>query len=384
MEKSRSNAAVLAAGFAGMAFFGMAFVILGTVLPSLTERFSLSTANASTVASLLPFGIMLGSLVFGPIIDRYGYKMLIIASTLLTVLGMEMLAFAESVSMVRLAIFVIGFGGGVLNGLSNALVSDASTDKTRPSNLSILGIFYTVGAITIPLIYAWLSKSYSYVPIVAGAGVIMTLSALAYLFVSFPEGKFKEGGPAVKIGKLIKEPTLLLLSFILFFQSGVEGISSSWTPNFLEQIKEFSKENALYALSFVVFGIGAGRVLLSLLLRFIHRRIILYISMVIAAIGAFILGGAESSGTAITGTFLIGLGLASTFPVVIGEIGEKYKAVSGTALSIALSIALLGNTIINLLVGALELKALPGMIAFCAFAVIIIYFINTKYSKSKN
>ena len=88
MEKSRSNAAVLAAGFAGMAFFGMAFVILGTVLPSLTERFSLSTANASTVASLLPFGIMLGSLVFGPIIDRYGYKMLIIASTILTVLGM--------------------------------------------------------------------------------------------------------------------------------------------------------------------------------------------------------------------------------------------------------------------------------------------------------
>ena len=72
-------------------------------------------------------------------------------------------------------------------------------------------------------------------------------------------------------------------SFILFFQSGVEGISSSWTPNFLEQIKEFSKENALYALSFVVFGIGAGRILLSLLLRFVHRRIILYISMVIAA-----------------------------------------------------------------------------------------------------
>lgn len=55
---------------------------------------------------------MLGSLVFGPVIDRYGYKMLIIASTILTVLGMEMLAFAESVSMVRAAIFVIGFGGG--------------------------------------------------------------------------------------------------------------------------------------------------------------------------------------------------------------------------------------------------------------------------------
>ena len=384
MEKSRSNAAVLAAGFSGMAFFGMAFVILGTVLPSLTEKFNLTTANASTVASLLPFGIMFGSLIFGPIIDRYGYKMLIITSTLLTVLGMEMLAFAESVPLVRAAIFVIGFGGGVLNGLSNALVSDASTDKSRPSNLSILGIFYTVGAITIPLIYAWLSKSYSYVPIVSGAGVIMTLSALAYVFISFPSGKFKEGAPSVKILQLIKEPTLLLLSFILFFQSGVEGISSSWTPNYLEQVKEFTKENALYALSFVVFGLGTGRILLSLLLRFVPRQIILYISMLMAAAGSFILGSADTSGVAITGTFLIGMGLASTFPVVIGELGEKYKAVSGTALSIALSIALLGNTLINLLVGALQLKALPGMIAFCAFAVIIIYFFNSQYSKTKN
>ncbi len=384
MEKSRSNGAVLAAGFSGMAFFGMAFVILGTVLPSLTERFGLTTANASTVASLLPFGIMFGSLIFGPIIDRYGYKMLIIASTLFTVLGMELLAFAESVSIVRLAIFIIGFGGGVLNGLSNALVSDASTDKSRPSNLSILGIFYTVGAITIPLIYAWLSKSYTYVPIVSGAGVIMTVSAIVYLFITFPEGKFKEGAESVSILKLIKEPTLLLLSFILFFQSGVEGISSSWTPNYLEQVKEFTKENALYALSFVVFGLGTGRVLLSLLLRFVHRRIILYISMMLAFAGALILGNADSSGIAITGTFLIGMGLASTFPVIIGELGEKYKAVSGTALSIALSIALLGNTLINLLVGALELKALPYMIAFCAVAVILIYFFNTQYSKNKN
>jgi fucose permease len=384
MEKSRSNGAVLAAGFSGMAFFGMAFVILGTVLPSLTERFGLTTANASTVASLLPFGIMFGSLIFGPIIDRYGYKMLIIASTLFTVLGMELLAFAESVSIVRLAIFIIGFGGGVLNGLSNALVSDASTDKSRPSNLSILGIFYTVGAITIPLIYAWLSKSYTYVPIVSGAGVIMTVSAIVYLFITFPEGKFKEGAESVSILKLIKEPTLLLLSFILFFQSGVEGISSSWTPNYLEQVKEFTKENALYALSFVVFGLGTGRVLLSLILRFVHRRIILYISMMLAFAGALILGNADSSGIAITGTFLIGMGLASTFPVIIGELGEKYKAVSGTALSIALSIALLGNTLINLLVGALELKALPYMIAFCAVAVILIYFFNTQYSKNKN
>src|SRR5512133_2000877 len=162
MMSSKSNVSVLIAGFAGMSFFGVAFVVMGAVLPSLISKFGLDTAQASTIAGLLPLGVLLGSVIFGPVIDRYGYKKLIITSTLITVTGMEMLALCTTISAVRMSIFIIGFGGGILNGLSNALVSDVSTDKTRASNLSILGVFYTVGAIMIPLLFASLSKSISY------------------------------------------------------------------------------------------------------------------------------------------------------------------------------------------------------------------------------
>lgn len=381
---SKSKFPVLMAGFAGMAFFGLAFVVMGAVLPSLISKFGLDTSQASTVAGLLPIGILLGSVIFGPVIDRYGYKRLMIAATVVTVAGMELLAFCSSVYMARISIFVIGFGGGILNGISNALVSDASTDKNRSANLSILGVFYTIGAITIPLLFATLSKTISYTPIVAGAGVVMTLSVFYYAFVSFPDGKFKQGIPFKKVLSMAKEPALLLLSFTLFFQSGIEGIASNWTSSYLELEKGFDKESALYALSLIVMGIGAGRIVLGFLLRKISKNIILTISILIAALGTLIMYLFTSQAAVSAGTFMIGLGLASTFPIVLSEVGEKYKEMSGTAFSFALVIALTGNTLINLLVGALDFKQFPILLIICSLLVPVIYLINYQYFRSKN
>ena len=336
------------------------------------------------MAGLLPLGILLGSVIFGPVIDRYGYKRLMIVATLVTVAGLELLAFCSSASVARISIFIIGFGGGILNGISNALVSDASTDKNRSSNLSILGVFYTIGAITIPLLFATLSKSISYTPIVAGAGVMMTLTILYYAFVEFPKGKFKQGIPFKKVLSMAKEPVLLLLSFTLFFQSGIEGIASNWTSSYLELEKGFDKESALYALSLIIMGIGIGRIVLGFLLRKISKNIILTVSIFIAAIGTLLMYLLSSQAAVSAGTFMIGLGLASTFPIVLSEVGEKYKGMSGTAFSFALVIALTGNTLINLLVGVLDFKQFPILLIICSILVPVIYLINYKYFRSKN
>ncbi len=49
----------------------------------------------------------------------------------------------------------------------------------------------------------------------------------------------------------------------------------------------------------------------------------------------------------------IGAGLAAGFPVMLGFLGDRYAAVSGTAFSIAISIALVGNMVVNYLMGIL-------------------------------
>ncbi|GAB1473334.1 hypothetical protein MASR2M69_07750 [Bacteroidota bacterium] len=265
MKKEIRKTNVLIAGFTGMIFFGVAFVIMGAVLPSLIKEFSLDTTAASTLVGLLPLGILLGSVLFGPVIDRFGYKKLIILSSIVTVAGLELLAFMDTIPTIRFSIFLIGLGGGILNGLTNALVSDISDDKNRASNLSILGVFYTIGAIIIPLLFATLSKSISYQTIVSGAGIIMALSLLYYFTIEFPDAKFKQGFPLKRVFSMAKEPVILLLSFVLFFQSGLEGICNNWIPTYLESEKGIDAQKAMLALSALIVGIGYGRLLLGYL-----------------------------------------------------------------------------------------------------------------------
>ncbi|MDP3451655.1 MAG: MFS transporter [Bacteroidales bacterium] len=372
---------VLIAGFTGMVFFGVAFVIMGAVLPSLIKKFSLDTGVASTLAGLLPLGVLLGSMLFGPVIDRFGYKPLIIVSSIITISGLEILAFANQIETIRFSIFLIGLGGGILNGLTNALVSDISTDRERASNLSILGVFYTIGAIAIPLLFATLSKTLTYSVIVSGAGAVMALSLIYYSLIVFPEAKFKQGFPAARILSMAKEPAILLLSFTLFFQSGLEGVSNNWIPAYLESEAGLSPERAMMALTSIIVGVGVGRLILGLLLKTFSKVIILVISMILSSLGIILITLIPSFTISIAGTFIMGLGFASTFPVIFSELGERYKEISGTAFSFALVIALTGNTLLNLLVGVISLERFHLIILGCTFSIITLYLINFALSK---
>ena len=80
---------VFAAACAGMLLFGIVFLSLGSVNNMLAERFHLDDNAIGTLTALLPFGILAGSLVFGPVGDRFGYKWLLFAAALIVGAGLE-------------------------------------------------------------------------------------------------------------------------------------------------------------------------------------------------------------------------------------------------------------------------------------------------------
>lgn len=361
-----------------MFFFGVALLVMGAVLPSLAAKFSLSEAESSLLVSFLPIGVMFGSLVFGPVIDKYGYKSLMLAAMALGAIGLETLAFGPNPGIIRIGIFILGISGGMLNGATNALVSDASDDKSKAANLSLLGFFYCVGAISIPLLTGALSKYFSYTPIVGVAGALMVLTFVFYLFVDFPKAKFQQGFPIKKILGMAKEPLLLLFSFVLFFQSALEGLTNNWSPQYLEESHGFSADQAQYALSFVVVGMAISRLSLSLILKKIDGVKVIIMSMGLILAGALCTMFAQSSTAAVAGAVLLGLGLAATFPIALGKVGEKYKEMSGTAFSLALVISLFGNTLMNLFIGQVGLEKLPLLQIVCAVMIIILFAVGNK------
>ena len=105
---------VFAAACIGMLLFGISLITLGSVAAPLREKFNLDAIASGTLFSILPVGILAGSLIFGPFSDRYGYKIILMLSSLLIAAGFQGIAWSSSLGVLKICIFLFGVGGGFL------------------------------------------------------------------------------------------------------------------------------------------------------------------------------------------------------------------------------------------------------------------------------
>src|SRR5689334_22130710 len=112
---------VFASACMGMLLFGIALITLGSVAPDLISKLKLDEGSAGTLFFILPFGILIGSITFGPIADQFGYKWLMTFSCLGFFLSFEGIAFSDTINPLRISIFFVGLFGGIINGATNAV-----------------------------------------------------------------------------------------------------------------------------------------------------------------------------------------------------------------------------------------------------------------------
>jgi fucose permease len=343
---------VFAAACAGMAVFGIVLTTVGAVLPSVIERFGVDKAHAGSLFPSLSLGILAGALVFGPIVDRYGYKSLLLLCTGLVILGLEGIAFAPSFSWLRLAVLLIGLGGGVINGGTNALVSDVS-EGGRAAGLSYLGACFGVGAVGVPFALGLLLARFSYTALVAATGLAVLLPLAFMAAIRFPVPKQAQGFPILRGLSLLREPFLVLLGLALFLQSGMEISVGGWTATYFKEELGLDGHRGLFFLSLYWLGMMLTRVALGALLGRISPAQALYAGIVTAFLGSWLLRAAREPGPAAAGLVLVGAGFAAAFPVVFALVGDRYASLSGTAFSIVLAMALTGGMLLPYLTGIL-------------------------------
>ncbi len=354
MSNSYHKNLVFTAACIGMCFFGVSMITLGSVLPALVSKLGLSGLQATSLVTFLPLGMLIGSVIFGPIVDRFGHKALLVPGCIIVLLGVEGLIFFRSVPLLQVSIVSIGLGGGILNGETNALVSDISGESEKGSRLSFLGMFYGLGALGIPSLLGILSEYYSFETILQGIGLIMLAGILFCIPVRFPTPKQAQGFPVKEGLGLLKESALLLLSLVLFFQSGIEGVCNNWSTSYLGRMTDIPANRALIVLTCMVAGLTIARMLQIVIFKKVQPAKVLPYSLILTAIGFGLLTASPGFLRAATGMVLIGMGLSPTYPVILSILGTRYPALSGTAFSIALAIALVGQTCMNGLMGMIS------------------------------
>lgn len=370
---------VFSAACMGMLLFGIVMISIGSILPAISTKLQLDDAQQGAVATMLPLGILVGSIFFGPIVDRFGYKWVLALSAILILCGLEGIGFASAPWMVVCPILLIAMAGGAINGATNALGSDISADD-KSANLSLLGVFYGIGAICMPLALSALAKHFSSETIIKGVGAAVVIPVIYLIAIKFPLPKHTQRIPVSGYLKLVKEKVLLLFGFVLFFQSAAEGLINNWSTSYFKG--SIGEEKALLALLAIPIAMTVTRLAFGIILRKINPSLVLILSIVVAICGSLLLNVAHTQTTATLALTLFGVGLAAGFPVVLGYVGQLYAGMSGTAFSIALVIALTGNTLLNYLTGRLGISAFPYII-MATLVMLLVVFVMAKRTMNK-
>lgn len=144
-----------------------------------------------------------------------------------------------------------------------------------------------------------------------------------------------------------------------------------------------NESNALYALSLHIVGMIAMRLLTGSVFRTVPQVKMMWACLILLPAGIFLMQTGVSKTLIITGLILSGAGLAGGFPIMLGFVGERFAALSGTAFSFVFVVALIGNMLINYLMGVVVHRYGISHLTTVSYAevavmVILLFFICKK------
>jgi MFS transporter, FHS family, glucose/mannose:H+ symporter len=363
---------LLVAACLAIVMFGITCVAIGTISEYLTISFAVDKIFIGLLASLFAAGALIGSVSFGPIVDRFGYKFILIVSLIFLLTGFEVIGQTSQLNAIRIVIFLFGLGGGIINGGTSALVSDLYPEK-KGAYLSILGVFWGVGALSFPLATSiLLNQGMNYSSILTLIGLLTLIPIAMFLVLKCPPPKNSGGIPYRKYLSMIKNPTILLIGFFLFFQSGFETLTTTWTPKYFLEMYASNTQLALLSLTAMSISLTVSRLLLGYLLKIFENWKVLAAGLLITISGLLIMRIGTSFSTGIVGISLLGFGAAAAFPVMLGYVGTMYPEISGAAFSLVLFIALSGNALLNALGGFIFEKFQISSFAFFMIGILLI------------
>lgn len=327
---------------AGMFLFGIALVLLGTLfgLPAMRERLELNTlVRQGNLQTLLLFGVLISTVIVGPLMDRFGHKLVLALSAALVGVALGGFAFAGGYTTAQLLSLALGVGGGGLNMATNVLVSDIYNED-RGGKLNQLGVFFGVGALFMPFVTAWVVRAITQLILVSA--VLSAICAIGYLILEFPAGRESHGSSIFDSFGALRYPGVLLFGFLLFFESGNESAMTGWVSTWATSLGANAR-NATLILALLQGMMMLGRLLAAPVLGHVKKTHLVLGSAVGGFVSVAIVVAAKSPEVLALGAGLTGLTFAAIYPTVLALAGDRYQRYAATVFGILFTIGLSGG-----------------------------------------
>ena len=154
------------------------------LLPFFVERYAAGAAIVGALGSLYAFVQLFSGPVLGALSDRYGRRPVLLISLFGTALAYLILAQAQSLPMIFVAIAIDGITGGNIS-TAYAYIADVTTSEDRARGMGLVGAAYGLGLMAGPAIGGLLSAYGLSVPALAACA--LALSNVTFGLIVLPE-----------------------------------------------------------------------------------------------------------------------------------------------------------------------------------------------------
>lgn len=165
---------------------GFDILAMAFTAPAIAKDWALDPKQLGVLFSVGPIGMILGSIVLGPLADRFGRRPLILACIALASLSMFAAAYCATISQLALARAITGFAIGGILPCINTMVAEYASPRGRSFSVALMQAGFSVGSSLGGFLAVWLLAQFGWNSVFL-AGAILTGVLLPLAFAFMPE-----------------------------------------------------------------------------------------------------------------------------------------------------------------------------------------------------
>jgi len=347
-----SAKALTFAAYAAFVPIGIATVLLGPMLPTLSARWSLNYSQAGALFTVQYLASTVAVALSGVMVSRWGFRFAMKAGLLLMSAGVGLLL-AGPKMMGMFCIAASGFGIGLAVPAANLLVAEVNPSR-RSATLNLLNFCWSTGSVACPFLVAAAAKSHRiplFLAAVAGVSLLVASGIAAmpsYIVEPFAtKDTRREGQPIISW----KHRTLLILAALFFLYVGVENGFGGWIASYAKSLGNLTPAVSLMTPSFFYGALMLGRWLAPLLLRLTDEIRLVQVGLLVACSGMAGLVLSHGLRGVVVSASLAGLGLSYVYPITISILSREFGSASSRVGSLMFTMSNIGGGLVPWMVG---------------------------------
>jgi len=385
-QNQTSTPYLMGTACAGLFTFGVMTSFLGATLPELSARSGFDLTRSGTLFSFLYLPQVPMVFLAGPLIDRFGKKLVLAAGLLCSAAALVGMAYAPTYALLGALLVMLGLGGSSAMAAANTLIPDLYPENPS-SALNLGGIFFGVGAVFFPWLVALMARRLGLVATLWFIALLVGLVAVVALVQKFPRASMAEGFDWDQAFSLAINPAVIILAGVLFFYSALEISTAGWIRTFLEKDLAVSSESSKIILTSFWIMMMLGRLIASQVVKRVRGPQLLLGCSVGAIAGLVLMALAPNMLIATAGIILCGLSYAPVFPTTAGTASTYFARIFGTVFGMLMTLALLSGAVIPPAIGYVaqhqSVRAGIWMLAGIAFLFMVTQGIFNRYERRK-